>query len=243
VGYTQTRFWASVWASGAEAHLDDLFVVEKARSRGIGRSLLRHALLRAEARGALRFCLNTNERNEAAQSLYRSEGLAPQSHALYPGGREVLWVKALAPNGARGTPMSQTLGYVTILVRDYDEAIAFFTHALGFERIEDTPLQAGKRWVVVAPQGSRGTALLLARASTPEQEALVGRQTGGRVSFFLHTDDLRGDYERMKGRGVRFRGEPRSEAYGSVVVFEDLYGNPWDLVEPPQSFSSIRISR
>ncbi|MGH7287930.1 MAG: GNAT family N-acetyltransferase [Myxococcota bacterium] len=96
VGYTQTRFWTSVWARGTEAHLDDLFVMATARGRGIGRSLLRHALLRAEARGALRFCLDTNEKNEAAQSLYRSEGLAPQSHALYPGGREVLWVKELA---------------------------------------------------------------------------------------------------------------------------------------------------
>lgn len=95
VGYTQTRFFTSVWVGGTEAHLDDLFVVPWARGQAVGRSLLRHALARAHARGALRFGLNTNERNEAAQALYRSEGLSPQSPALYPGGREVLWVKEI----------------------------------------------------------------------------------------------------------------------------------------------------
>jgi ribosomal protein S18 acetylase RimI-like enzyme len=95
VGYTQTRFWTSLWASGTEAQLDDLFVVPSARGRAVGRALLRHSLTRAEARGATRFSLNTNERNEAAQALYRSEGLSPQSHALYPDGREVLWIKNL----------------------------------------------------------------------------------------------------------------------------------------------------
>jgi ribosomal protein S18 acetylase RimI-like enzyme len=96
VGYTQTRFFTSVWVGGIEAHLDDLFVVARARGRGVGRALLRHALARAAARGARRFGLNTNERNEAGQSLYRSEGLSPQSHALYPGGHEVFWVKSIA---------------------------------------------------------------------------------------------------------------------------------------------------
>jgi ribosomal protein S18 acetylase RimI-like enzyme len=95
VGYTQTRFWTSIWASGIEAQLDDLFVLAPARRREVGRALLRHALERAALRGALRFGLNTNERNLAAQALYRSEGLVPQSHALYPGGREVLWIKEL----------------------------------------------------------------------------------------------------------------------------------------------------
>jgi ribosomal protein S18 acetylase RimI-like enzyme len=95
VGYTQTRFFTSLWTSGLEAQLDDLFVVAAARGRSVGRSLLRHAIARAEARGARRFALNTNEGNQAAQSLYRSEGLSPQSHALYPGGREVLWVKEI----------------------------------------------------------------------------------------------------------------------------------------------------
>lgn len=96
VGYTQTRFFTSVWVGGTEAHLDDLFVVRAARRQGVGRALLRHAIARAQARGAARFGLNTNERNEAGQALYRSEGMAPQSHALYPGGREVFWVKVIA---------------------------------------------------------------------------------------------------------------------------------------------------
>ena len=95
VGYTQTRFFTSVWVGGIEAHLDDLFVVQWARRHAVGRTLLRHAIARARARGAVRFGLNTNEKNEVAHALYRSEGLAPQSHALYPGGREVFWVKAI----------------------------------------------------------------------------------------------------------------------------------------------------
>ena len=95
VGYTQTRFFSSVWAGGTEAHLEDLFVIPSARGERVGRFLLRHALARAEARGALRFSLTTNERNDAAQSLYRSEGLSPQSHVLYPGGREILWVRRM----------------------------------------------------------------------------------------------------------------------------------------------------
>lgn len=121
------------------------------------------------------------------------------------------------------------LSLVTLVVRDYDEAIAFFTGALGFALLEDTPLGDGKRWVRVGPRG--GCALLLARAATPEQEAAIGNQTGGRVGFFLHTDDFMRDYARMKAAGVRFTEEPREEAYGKVVVFLDLYGNKWDLVE------------
>jgi len=124
------------------------------------------------------------------------------------------------------------LGAVTFLVRDYDEAIAFFTHALQFELLEDTPLGEGKRWVRVAPRGGRGAQLLLARASTPEQEAAVGRQAGGRVFLFLHTGDFQRDAARMQSAGVRFLETPRQEAYGTVAVFVDLYGNKWDLIEP-----------
>jgi catechol 2,3-dioxygenase-like lactoylglutathione lyase family enzyme len=120
---------------------------------------------------------------------------------------------------------------VALVVRDYDEAIAFFTTALRFELREDTPLGAGKRWVVVAPPGERGAALLLARAVNPAQSARVGDQTGGRVFLFLHTDDLWADYHYMRACGVRFAAEPRQESYGLVVVFEDLYGNKWDLIE------------
>lgn len=123
------------------------------------------------------------------------------------------------------------IGHVTLLVRDYDEAIAYFTGALGFDLVEDTELEGGRRWVLVGPAGGRGTSLLLARASTPEQAARVGGQTGGRVGFFLHTDDLRRDYGAMRARGVSFSEEPRREPYGTVAVFEDLYGNRWDLLE------------
>jgi RimJ/RimL family protein N-acetyltransferase/uncharacterized glyoxalase superfamily protein PhnB len=128
--------------------------------------------------------------------------------------------------------MSQILTSVTLLVRDYDEAIAFFTNTLAFTLIENTPLGDGKRWVRVAPRGSTGTSLLLAEASTPEQEKHIGNQTGGRVFLFLHTDDFWRDYHRMKSNGVKFREEPREESYGTVAVFEDLCDNLWDLLEP-----------
>ncbi|HEX8363459.1 MAG TPA: VOC family protein [Longimicrobium sp.] len=127
--------------------------------------------------------------------------------------------------------MTQTLGYVALLVRDYDEAIAYFTGALGFGLVEDSALGEGKRWVLVAPSGPGGTSILLARASTPEQLARVGDQTGGRVGFFLHTDGFWSDYRAMLSRGVTFMEEPREEAYGTVAVFQDLYGNRWDLLQ------------
>lgn len=128
--------------------------------------------------------------------------------------------------------MRQTLARVALLVRDYDEAIAFFTQTLRFRLVEDSPREHGKRWVLVAPPGAAETALLLARAATPEQRAHVGNQSGGRVWLFLHTDDFRRDYDEMRARGVRFVEEPREEAYGTVAVFLDLYGNRWDLLQP-----------
>jgi catechol 2,3-dioxygenase-like lactoylglutathione lyase family enzyme len=128
--------------------------------------------------------------------------------------------------------MPQSLAHVTLLVRDYDEAVAFFTDSLGFRVAEDSPLPGGKRWVVVAPPGSRGASLLLAQAGTPEQLALVGQQGAGRVFLVLHTDDFWRDYRLMHAAGVRFHEAPRRESYGSVAVFEDLYGNKWDLLEP-----------
>ena len=128
--------------------------------------------------------------------------------------------------------MKQQIAAVTLVVRDYDEAIAFYVDRLGFELVEDTPLGGGKRWVLVAPKGGGGTALLLAKADGDEQAARIGDQTGGRVSLFLHTDDFRRDHRAMTERGVRFREEPREEPYGIVAVFEDLYGNGWDLIEP-----------
>ncbi|WP_043696178.1 VOC family protein [Luteibacter sp. 9133] len=126
----------------------------------------------------------------------------------------------------------QSLGAIAYLVRDYDEAIAFFTGALGFALIEDTPQGPDKRWVTVAPRGAEGTKLLLARAVTDEQRTHVGKQGGGRVFLFLQTDDFASDHARMTRHGVRFREEPRHEPYGTVVVFEDLYGNAWDLIQP-----------
>ena len=124
------------------------------------------------------------------------------------------------------------LARVALLVHDYDEAIAFFVGKLDFRLLEDTPLSPTKRWVVVAPAGAREVALLLARAVGPEQAAAVGRQAGGRVFLFLHTDDFTRDYTTWQARGVRFVETPREEPYGTVAVFEDLYGNRWDLIEP-----------
>jgi catechol 2,3-dioxygenase-like lactoylglutathione lyase family enzyme len=130
--------------------------------------------------------------------------------------------------------MRQEITAVALVVRDYDEAIRYFTGCLRFEVVEDSPLGGGKRWVVVRPPGG-DTALVLARAATPEQAARIGDQTGGRVFLFLHTDDFWRDYRDMQSRGVRFTEEPREEAYGTVAVFLDLYGNRWDLVQPRQA--------
>lgn len=129
--------------------------------------------------------------------------------------------------------MKQALALVSLVVRDYDEGLKFFAGTLGFAIIEDTYIaDQDKRWVVVAPPGSSGARLLLARASNIEQTAHIGNQTGGRVFLFLHTDDLRRDYEGYKAKGVEFVRPPREESYGTVAVFLDLYGNLWDLIEP-----------
>jgi catechol 2,3-dioxygenase-like lactoylglutathione lyase family enzyme len=129
--------------------------------------------------------------------------------------------------------MKQSLGLVSLVVRDYDEALAFFVGKLGFTLVEDEIVpEQGKRWVVVSPPGATESRLLLARASTPEQQASVGNQTGGRVGFFLHTDDFWRDHEVYKARGITFVREPKDEAYGTVAVFKDLYGNLWDLIGP-----------
>ncbi len=127
--------------------------------------------------------------------------------------------------------MTQNIFQLVLVVRDYDEAIAFYTDKLGFIVLEDTRLSEEKRWVRVAPEGS-GCSLLLAKAANAEQLASVGNQTGGRVFLFVHTDDVRRDFKTMQARGVSFIGEPREEEYGTVVVFSDLYGNKWDLIEP-----------
>jgi len=122
------------------------------------------------------------------------------------------------------------LAYVALLVRDYDEAIAWFTGALGWVLLEDTPRGPGKRWVRVAPSAASANGLLLARAADEAQQAQVGRFAGGRVGLFVHSDDFAADHAAMLARGVRFLESPRHEEYGKVAVFEDLYGNRWDLV-------------
>lgn len=126
--------------------------------------------------------------------------------------------------------MNQTLAIISYVVRDYDEAIAFFTNVMQFELFEDTP-QDNKRWVVVRPRGGTGASLLLAKADSPEQIAAVGNQTGGRVFLFLQTDDFQRDFEHMRLHGIEFMEEPRHEVYGIVAVFKDLYGNKWDLLQ------------
>lgn len=128
--------------------------------------------------------------------------------------------------------MKQSIIHVALVVRDYDEAIEYYTEKLRFRLVEDTyQPEQDKRWVVVAPPGSSGTTLLLARASNPVQEAAIGNQTGGRVFLFLNSDDFWRDYHGMVSRGIRFVREPKVEPYGTVAVFEDLYGNLWDLLE------------
>ena len=128
--------------------------------------------------------------------------------------------------------MNQRLGLVSLVVRDYDEAIAFFVGKLGFRLVEDSEVpEQSKRWVVVAPPGEGGAQLLLARASTPEQEARIGSQAGGRVFLFLVTDDFQRDYDRFRAAGIEFARPPKRAPYGTVAVFKDLYGNLWDLVQ------------
>lgn len=127
--------------------------------------------------------------------------------------------------------MAQHLALLSLLVRDYDEALAFYVGRMGFTLAEDSDLGDGKRWVVVAP-GATGTRFLLAKVAGPEQVAMVGGQGGGRVWLFLHTDAFEADHARLSAAGVKFLEAPRHEAYGSVAVFEDLYGNRWDLLQP-----------
>lgn len=126
--------------------------------------------------------------------------------------------------------MKQTLAHIAIVVKDYDEAIAFYTTQLGFHLVEDTILSETKRWVLVAPKNSDGCQLLLARAANEVQASRIGNQTGGRVFLFLYTDDFWTDYNEYSSKGIEFVREPTKEEYGTVAVFKDLYGNLWDLI-------------
>jgi catechol 2,3-dioxygenase-like lactoylglutathione lyase family enzyme len=135
----------------------------------------------------------------------------------------------------RGVCMKQRLGLISLVVREYDEALEFFVGKLGFALVEDRYVpEQSKRWVVIAPPGASESRLLLARASSPEQQSRVGSQTGGRVFLFLYTDDFWRDYERYQARGVEFVHPPKEEPYGIVAVFKDLYGNMWDLLQPKE---------
>ena len=127
--------------------------------------------------------------------------------------------------------MKQSLAQVALVVKDYDEAIRFYTQVLGFSLVEDTRLSGTKRWVIVAPAGSDGCRLLLAKAGNEKQASFIGNQTGGRVFLFLHTDDIWRDYRHYTGHDVKFVREPTVEEYGTVAVFEDIYGNLWDLIQ------------
>ena len=128
--------------------------------------------------------------------------------------------------------MKQRIAQITLVVKEYDEAISFYTEKLDFNLIEDTNLGGDKRWVLVAPPGSKECCLLLSKADSEEQDAYIGNQTGGRVFLFLYTGNFWRDYEKMVSRGVDFEGGPKEEVYGIVAVFKDLYGNLWDLIEP-----------
>ena len=128
--------------------------------------------------------------------------------------------------------MKQSIAYITLVVDDYDKAIDFYTNKLSFSLVEDTVLNDTKRWVLVSPDGSNGCCLLLAKASTEEQEKHIGNQTGGRVFLFLHTDNFQRDYQNLLDNKIQIIRQPVSESYGTVAVFADLYGNLWDLIEP-----------
>ncbi len=131
--------------------------------------------------------------------------------------------------------MHQRIAHIALVVDDYDDAIQFYTQKLDFQLLEDTKLSDDKRWVMVAPSGAKECSLLLAKAANPQQAAAVGNQTGGRVGFFLFTDDFSRDYEKLKARNVNFVRPPQDFEYGRVAVFEDLYGNLWDLIEPNET--------
>lgn len=130
--------------------------------------------------------------------------------------------------------MQQRIAHLALVVKEYDEAIDFYTNTLDFNLIEDTPLDEEKRWVIVAPPGARECSLLLARAANEEQVKSIGNQSGGRVFLFLFTDDFDRDYQKYKSRGVQFVRPPKTEPYGIVAVFKDLYGNQWDLLQPSE---------
>jgi catechol 2,3-dioxygenase-like lactoylglutathione lyase family enzyme/GNAT superfamily N-acetyltransferase len=206
--------------------LENIAVDPAHKGKGLGRALLELAEAEAKRAGFDSIYLYTHELMAENRALYAKIGYVEFDRRVDGGLPRVFMRKKLSRTGS-------ALGLVSLVVRDYDEALAFFCGKLGFELVEDTPVpEQGKRWVVVKPAGAGGGAnLLLARASTPEQESRVGNQTGGRVFLFLNTDDFKRDYEAFRSRGVVFVRGPKEESYGTVAVFRDLYGNLWDLLQ------------
>jgi len=137
--------------------------------------------------------------------------------------------------------MYNRIAHITLVVKDYDDAINFYTQKLDFVLIEDTKIDENKRWVIIAPKGAKECCLLLAKAANEKQLASIGNQTGGRVGFFLFTDDFNRDYDKLLNRGVTFVRPPKKEPYGIVAVFQDLYGNLWDLLEPNENNKGVII--
>ncbi len=137
--------------------------------------------------------------------------------------------------------MNQRIAHIALLVKDYDEAIKFYTEKLNFKIIEDTKLSETKRWVIISPTGSAGCNILLAKAANEKQLASVGNQTGGRVFLFMFTDDFWRDYQKMQEKGINFVRKPNNEEYGTVAVFEDLYGNLWDFIQPNEKNKSVNL--
>ena len=211
----------------AEGFLLENVAVDPARKgKGLGRALLEHAEAEAKRAGFDSIYLYTHEMMAENRALYTKIGYVQYDRRVVAGLPRVFMRKLLVRAGS-------ALGMVSLVVRDYDEALAFYVGKLGFELVEDTPVpEQHKRWVVVKPVGASAACLLLAKASSPEQESRVGNQTGGRVFLSLHTDDFKRDYELFKSKGVVFIRGPEDQPHGTVAVFQDLYGNVWDLIQP-----------
>ena len=221
--------WKIDW-EGPQSWEISWFVLPEHQGKGIATAAARLLLAQARANPDVRsihaYPAVTNAASNAIARKIGMENLGPFDNEGFAG--------ILRCNNWRiGLHMQQSIAHIALVVREYDEAIAFFCDKLHFSLVEDTyQPEQDKRWVLVAPPGSSGTTLLLARATSPEQLASVGNQTGGRVFLFLATDDFWRDYNAMVAAGIRFIREPKQAEYGTVAVFEDLYGNLWDLVQP-----------